>query len=341
MNALWSRILFRARIETYGPRVPGTLSFSAIPWESGLGYRSNWQRAFAGADVNDPSTVKWLISSWREDLIANKGKRLGPGFQALAHYRFGVWCQQQAGVLGWLVNNLYTVAYIFIRIVYGVELPRSAVIGRRLWLPHPVGVIISRQAQIGDDCLIRQNVTIGRFAFGRERTGWSAPKLGNGVMVGPGAVIVGGIKVGDGARIGPNAVIVTDVPAGASAVARPAGILMPQGTKDEVSYGKTSMSDDHVGATKPSANETLVDPIRDDEAVSAFIRFIFDVVDPEEMIEANTPLLSTGIIDSFDVTALLGAIEDTYGVVIDPEEVDVDTFNTPAQMLSRIEADQK
>lgn len=290
------------------------------------------------ANVEDPSTLRWLVSSWREDLIANKGKRFGPGFQALAVYRFGVWCRRQTGVVGWLVNVTYTVAFLFVRNVYGVELPRSAVIGRRLWLPHPVGVIISGQAQIGDDCMIRQNVTIGRFGFGRERTGHSAPKLGNDVLVGPGAVIVGGVTVGDGARIGPNAVIMTDVPAGASAVARATGLLMSHGTEKEISEEDASTSHERGGEAQISVDQTLIDPTRDQGAMMAFIQFIFDVVEPEDEIEADTPLLSTGIIDSFDVTALLGAIEDTYGVVIDPEEVGVDTFDTPVQMLSRIEA---
>lgn len=289
--------------------------------------------------MDDPSTLRWLVSSWREDLTANKGRRFGPGFQALALYRFGVWCAHQTGVFAWFVNKIYTVAYLFVRSLYGVELPRSAVIGRRLWLPHPVGVIISGQAQIGDDCMIRQNVTIGRFGFGRMRSGGSAPKLGNGVMVGPGAVIVGGVTVGDGARIGPNAVIMTDVPAGVSAVVRAPGFLMSSGTEEVVHNEETFTSRERVSEAQAPTDDTLVDRARDREAVSTFIGFIFDVVEPEEEIQADTPLLSTGIIDSFDVTALLGAIEDTYGVVIDPEEVDVDTFDTPVQMLSRIEAD--
>lgn len=289
-------------------------------------------------DVDDSRTLRWLISSWREDLAANKGKRLGPGFQALALHRFGVWCRQRAGVAGWLADKIYAVAYVFVRNVYGVELPRSAVIGRRLWLPHPVGVIISGQAQVGDDCMIRQNVTIGRFAYGRERTGSSAPKLGNGVMIGPGAVIVGGVTVGDGARIGPNAVIMTDVPAGASAVGRAAGILMSPKTDQEVRAEVTSTPNEQMGETQMPAIETLGDLTPDHGALSGFIRLMVEIVEPEVEIEADTPLISTGVIDSFDITALIGAIEDTYGVIIDPEQIDVDTFDTPIQMLSRIQA---
>lgn len=292
---------------------------------------------FMSAEMDDSSRFGWLVSSWREDLVANRGQFFGPGFQALAVYRFGTWCSRQDGVFGWLVNKIYTLAYLFVRNVYGVEIPQSAVIGRRLWLPHAAGVVISPQAQIGDDCMIRQNVTIGRFGFGRTREA-PVPKLGNMVMVGPGAVIVGGVTVGDGARIGPNAVVMTDVPPGASAFVRSAGLLGSPGRGETYGEGEASTSAQHdrdarVAEVRPGVGELTED-------VEGFIRFLSDVVELDEEVGPDSPLLSTGIVDSFDVTALLGAIEDRYEVVIDPEEVDVDTFDTPIQMLMRIEAER-
>jgi serine O-acetyltransferase len=289
------------------------------------------------AEMDDPSRFGWLLSSWREDLVANRGQVFGPGFQALAVYRFGTWCSRQNGVPGWLANKLYTFAYLFIRNVYGIEIPQSAVIGRRLWLPHAVGVVISAQAQIGDDCMIRQNVTIGRFGLGRKREA-PVPKLGNNVMVGPGAVIVGGVTVGDGARIGPNAVVMTDVPAGASAFVRNAGLLMSPEPGETLGEEEESTSDQLGSGAQVLGAGALVGELMDE--VESFIRFLSDVLEVGEEIGPDTPLLSTGIVDSFDVTALLGAIEDRYEVVIDPEEVDVDTFDTPSQMVLRIEAER-
>lgn len=284
--------------------------------------------------MDDSSRFGWLVSSWREDLVANRGQFFGTGYQALAVYRFGRWCGRQDGVFGWLIGKVYTLAYLFIRNVYGVEIPQSAVIGRRLWLPHAVGVVISPQAQIGDDCMIRQNVTIGRFGFGRTRE-TPVPKLGNNVMVGPGAVIVGGVTVGDGARIGPNAVVMTDVPTGASAFVRSAGLLNSPGRGEPLGDGEVSTSEQEPGGNQAGA---VVGELM--EGVEEFIGFLSEVVELDEEVGPDTPLLSTGIVDSFDVTALLGAIEDRYEVVIDPEEVDVDTFDTPIQMLLRIEAER-
>jgi serine O-acetyltransferase len=76
---------------------------------------------------------------------------------------------------------------------------------------------------IGDDCVIRQNATIG--ALGGERP-LEAPRLGRGVQVGVGAVILGPVTIGDGARIGPNAVVMTDVPAGATVFVNPPRMML-------------------------------------------------------------------------------------------------------------------
>jgi serine O-acetyltransferase len=109
---------------------------------------------------------------------------------------------------------------------YGIELPASAVLGRRVVIAHQNGIVIHPNAVIGDDCVIRHNVTIGAINFDLID---HAPKLGRGVHVGCGAVIMGPISIGDGARIGPNAVVITDVPAGASVfVSAPRMVL--QGT---------------------------------------------------------------------------------------------------------------
>jgi serine O-acetyltransferase len=288
-------------------------------------------------EMEDSSRFGWLVSSWREDLVANRGQLFGPGFQALAVYRFGTWGDRQSGVFGWLVSKVYTLAYLFIRNVYGIEIPQDSVIGRRLWLPHAVGVVISGQAQIGDDCMIRQNVTVGRFGFGREREA-PVPKLGNNVMVGPGAVIVGGVTVGDGARIGPNAVVMTDVPTGASAFVRSAGLLASPGRGETLGDGEVATFEQGAGASQVGGAEAPVGELL--QRVEGFVEFLSEVLELDEDVGPDTPLLSSGIVDSFDVTALLGAIEDRYEVVIDPEEVDVDTFDTPIQMLVRIDAER-
>jgi serine O-acetyltransferase len=89
----------------------------------------------------------------------------------------------------------------------------TAKVGRRFLVGHQSGIVIHFNSEFGDDCVIRQNVTIGAAGVGRINDG---PKFGHRVDIGAGAVIVGKVKVGDDARIGPNAVVMTDVPAGAT-----------------------------------------------------------------------------------------------------------------------------
>ncbi|MDH3604288.1 MAG: serine acetyltransferase [Candidatus Tectomicrobia bacterium] len=84
--------------------------------------------------------------------------------------------------------------------------------GRRCFIPHQSGIVIHPFSEIGDDCLIRQNVTLG--AASRDKPA-GAPKLGNQVHIGAGAVLLGNITVGDGAKINANAVVMTNVPEGA------------------------------------------------------------------------------------------------------------------------------
>jgi len=86
-------------------------------------------------------------------------------------------------------------------------------------LPHPNGVVMHRDAVIGVNCMIMQQVTIGQLAEG------GAPRLGDGVYVGAGAKVLGEITIGDGASIGANAVVLSDVPPGCTAVGIPARVV--------------------------------------------------------------------------------------------------------------------
>ena len=163
----------------------------------------------------------------REDLRHNGGVSF-PGFQAVALYRFGVWKDGiGAKPLRIPCTILYRIAYIFVRNVYGIELPLTARIGRRFHVGHQHGITVHGNSTIGDDCMIRQGVTLGqdRATPGVPVEKVPAPRLGDRVEIGAGAMLVGGISVGDGVRIGPNAVVMTSVPAGAIVAAPPARIM--------------------------------------------------------------------------------------------------------------------
>jgi len=100
----------------------------------------------------------------------------------------------------------------------GADIPLNSRIAGGLMLPHPNGVVVHPGSDIGPNCLLFQQVTLGSRA-GR------APRLGGGVVVGAGAKLLGGIRIGDYARIGANAVVLQDVPAGATSVGVPARIV--------------------------------------------------------------------------------------------------------------------
>jgi serine O-acetyltransferase len=94
----------------------------------------------------------------------------------------------------------------------GVDIHPAAVIGRRVVIDHGTGVVIGETARVGDDCLIFHGVTLG----GRGgRTGVRHPRIGNGVVLGAGATVLGPVNVGDGAKIGATALVLRDIPAGA------------------------------------------------------------------------------------------------------------------------------
>jgi len=118
----------------------------------------------------------------------------------------------------WLARVLSHVARWFT----GIEIHPGAQIGRRFFIDHGMGVVIGETAQIGDDCTLYHGVTLGG-------TTWQAvkrhPTLGDNVVVGAGAKILGPIKLGNGVRVGSNSVVVKDVPEGATVVGIPAHVV--------------------------------------------------------------------------------------------------------------------
>jgi serine O-acetyltransferase len=103
-------------------------------------------------------------------------------------------------------------------VVTGADIPLGTNIGGGLLLLHPNGVVIHGDSEIGPNCLIFQQVTVGLGAGG-------VPKIGGHVDIGAGAKILGNIAIGDHAKIGANAVVLQDVPSGATAVGIPARIV--------------------------------------------------------------------------------------------------------------------
>ena len=110
----------------------------------------------------------------------------------------------------------------------GIEIHPGATIGRRFVIDHGMGIVIGETAEIGDDCLIYHGVTLG--GTGKDQ-GKRHPTIGNNVLIGCGAKILGPFKVGDNARIASGAVVLEEVPAGATVVGVPARVVRLNGEK--------------------------------------------------------------------------------------------------------------
>ncbi|MBE9011497.1 serine acetyltransferase [Pseudanabaenaceae cyanobacterium LEGE 13415] len=166
------------------------------------------------------------LSLWQqivEDWHAHGRDWTKPGFRAIAVYRFGVWRMGiQPLILRAPLSILYRMMFRKVRNTYGIELPYSAKVGRRVIIEHQSAIVIHGNCVIGDDCVIRQGCTLGNRYLDRLE---EAPILGNRVNVGAGAKILGLVHIGDDASIGANAVVLSDIGAGETAIGIPAKIL--------------------------------------------------------------------------------------------------------------------
>jgi len=118
----------------------------------------------------------------------------------------------------WLARTFSTIA----RWLTGVEIHPGATIGRRFFIDHGMGSVIGETAEIGEDCTLYHGVTLGGTSW---QKGKRHPTLGNDVVVGAGAKVLGPIIIGSGARIGSNAVVIKPVPEGATVVGIPGRVI--------------------------------------------------------------------------------------------------------------------
>jgi serine O-acetyltransferase len=145
-----------------------------------------------------------------EDLRAQREGLLGLGFWALLVYRFG---HARFIIKNKIIRAPWTLVYIvfhkLIEMFCGITIGSTATIGRRLSIEHHGCIVIHGASAIGDDCLIRQGVTLGNTGYDDP---FGAPQVGNRVQIGAGAKILGRVSVGNDVIIGANAVVVHDVP---------------------------------------------------------------------------------------------------------------------------------
>lgn len=174
----------------------------------------------------DTRSFAAMLSIIREDLRSNPKGLLAPAKQMLAVHRFGEWAGAQPPAVRPFVLFIFRCLNVYVRNALGFEVDRTTRIGRRVVFVHQNGLVLQPACEIGDDCMVYHQVTVGRrWEDDRPDRYREPPKIGKGVHIGVGATIIGAVRIGDGAKVGPHAVVTTDVPAGASVLA-PASRVM-------------------------------------------------------------------------------------------------------------------
>ena len=205
-----------------------------------------------------------------------------PGLHAVIMHRWAYACWQND--FKWLGRFISHIA----RWLTGIEIHPGATLGRRVFIDHGMGVVIGETAKVGNNCTIYQGVTLGGTSLykGVKRH----PTLGNGVIVGANAMVLGGFTVGEGAKIGSASVVVKEIPAGATAVGNPARIIMSKedvSIKQEAVPQKTACECKEQGATDDVQKFVAyaVTEKEDDPLIQSMAAVFYNTKTHEEQIE--------------------------------------------------------
>jgi serine O-acetyltransferase len=148
-----------------------------------------------------------------------------PGLHAIWCHRVANWLwRSELKLLGRLVSEVG-------RFLTGIEIHPGATIGRRFFIDHGMGVVIGETAEIGDDVLMYQGVTLGGTSLKKEKR---HPTIEDQVMISAGAAVIGPVRIGSGSRIGAGAVVVTSAPPYSTIVGIPGKVIEGESTRQEV-----------------------------------------------------------------------------------------------------------
>ena len=177
------------------------------------------------------------------------------GVQAVIIYRFThlLWRYK----LYWLARFISTLA----RWITGIEIHPGAVIGRRFFIDHGMGVVIGETSEIGDDCMMYHGVTLGGTSWDKVKR---HPTLKDGVIIGAGAKILGPITLGKNVRVGSNSVVVKSIDDNCTVVGIPGRVLQKKVSDDD-------QFDSYAASTSSSANDPTV------QAVNSIIERLADI----------------------------------------------------------------
>lgn len=174
-----------------------------------------------------------------------------PGLHALLFHRLahGLWRRNWKSLARWLSA--------IARWLTGIEIHPGAIIGRRFFIDHGMGVVIGETAEIGDDCTLYHGVTLGGTSWEK---GKRHPTLNNDVVIGAGAKVLGPIVLSEGSRIGSNAVVVKDVPVGATVVGIPGRVVKAKEEKTEKHAQRAAFAE-KIGFDAYGTTRDMPDPV--------------------------------------------------------------------------------
>lgn len=176
-----------------------------------------------------------------------------PGFHAMLFYRMShaLW-QRKFYFLGRFLSHIG-------RFLTGIEIHPGARIGRGFFIDHGMGVVIGETAEIGENCTLYHGVTLGGTSWAKEKR---HPTLGNNVIIGSGAKVLGPFKVGDDSKIGSNSVVVKEVPDNSTVVGVPGRVVMSAGKKVEEKVERVDLGHDRLPDPEANAIKCLFDQVR-------------------------------------------------------------------------------
>lgn len=161
-----------------------------------------------------------MFSNIKKD-FKSYNKQIEWGFIAMIIYRFGRWRYKiNIGLFRKPFSIIYKILFFYIK-GKGIELPCEVEIGENFRIDHQGGIVISGYSKFGNDCVIRNGVTVGIARQGENKS----PIFGDNVDIGTGAKIIGDIKIGNNVKIGANAVVIKNIPDNCIAVGVPAKII--------------------------------------------------------------------------------------------------------------------
>ncbi|MFP4154243.1 MAG: serine O-acetyltransferase [Halothiobacillaceae bacterium] len=216
-----------------------------------------------------------------------------PGLHALWWHRAAHWLwRHRLRLVARLISNLS-------RWTTGIEIHPGARIGRRFFIDHGMGVVIGETAEIGDDCTIYHGVTLGGTSW---KSGKRHPTLGDNVVIGAGAKVLGPVTLGDGSRVGSNAVVLKDVPEGATVVGIPGRVVARREEREKVDPARARLAQ-RLGFDAYGVARDMPDPVA--RAIDCMLDHI-QVLDQKVEILGESVRGLGGAVDDLNLPTLDG-----------------------------------